>query len=166
MKQNEQIKRLKREMKDNSISIRKFLILYFGVDVKCADELSHRDVKELIPQTRRISYENLLDNKRKMYTGEIISVKDCFGEVIPYIKPNLEPIYSSVIVNCKKKCKDNLKFNDGLNTYELSILCKKYKLLKRFKDYRKAYKLLKSKKEKPRVQKIKKYILEDDEYEY
>ena len=52
MKQKDQLKALKKEMQDISISLRKFLILYYGLDIQFVDKLSHRDIKELIPDSK------------------------------------------------------------------------------------------------------------------
>jgi hypothetical protein len=157
MKQKEQLKALKKEMQDISISLKKFLILYYGLDIEYVDKLSHRDIKELIPDSKRISYEELLNRKKDLYTGNVVAVRDCFGDVVPYIKPNIEITHEPILIgNCKRKKEENLEIHINLSTYELSILCKKFKLSKQFGEYRKAYRALKSKKEV----KTKKFIKE------
>jgi len=99
---------LKKDLEKNCISLTKFLINYCGIysDDMHNIEISHSDIKELMPQLKRVSFESLLKNKNGFYTGNIIPVKDCCGNVVPYINPMLKVDELSQI-NCEKIKEEN-----------------------------------------------------------
>jgi len=143
---------LKKELEFSSISLQKFLINYCGIyNEKFHNiKISHKDIKELLPDLRRVSFESLLRDKTGIYTGDIIPVKDSFNNVVPYKNPML--VYDELIefdceTNKEEKAITMETINEDLSTYELSQLCKYFKTHNRMKEYRATYKILKKKKE-------------------
>lgn len=160
MKQKSELRNLQKFLKNNSISLKKFLIIYCNIDCDSLleIELSHKDIKILIPDLKRISFESLCNDVRLLYTGKVIAVEDSYGNIVPYVCPEQKDNSNPTIQSCKRNIFDeleNLIFNNNLNRYQLSILCKKLKENKKIRDYRIAKKLIKSKKDF----KTKKYII-------
>ena len=82
---------LKDLQKNNSISLKNFLISYCNIccDEVLKNEITHDDVKILFPFLKRVSYKYVEKNLKQIYTGEIILVKDKLGNVAPYVKPEI-----------------------------------------------------------------------------
>ena len=147
----EELKKLKKELENNCISLTKFLINYCGIyneeihNIK----ISHHDIKELLPEIKRVSFESLLVNKNSFYTGDIIPVKDCYGNVVPYVNPMLE-IDVAVEIDCEKveheHLLDDIIIDEDLSSYELVKLCRLFKEYNKKREYRIAHKLLKKEK--------------------
>ena len=147
----EELKKLKKELESRCISLTKFLINYCGIytDNIHNINISHYDVKELMPNLKRISFENLLKYKNGLYTGEFIPVKDYHGNIVPYINPMLD-IDISYEIDCeieKEKEIQPTPLTDDLRAYELAKLCKLFKEHNKKREYRAAQKLLKQKKD-------------------
>ena len=173
---SEEIKKLNKEMENMCISLKKFLILYCGIfneeihNIK----LSHQDIKELMPYIKRVSFEKILKNKTWLYSGDVIAVKDSYGNLAPYMNPMLEvsfPIEFDCEIAKEDKDIEDLLLDDNLNFYELRKLCKYYKEHNKLKEYRIAYRLLKEQKgsnkvlyKKKRDNLIMEGRLENDEY--
>ena len=147
MCQKKDIVELKRELYDMSISLEKFLIMYGLCDESILNaKMSHKDVKKIIPELKRISFEALPKYRIQLRIGEIIGVRDSYGQVLPYINPELLMTDINVLIDIKMDKYDveinNLIENENLNAYELEIACKKFKELKRYKEYKIAKRLL------------------------
>ncbi|MDO4962715.1 MAG: hypothetical protein Q4E75_01240, partial [bacterium] len=128
-------KNLGYDMKSKSISIKKFLRVYCGVEDYNIynSKLSHQDLKDLFPYLRRVSFNFLASEKEEMYLGSIISVIDSYGNIAPYVKPSilisdLGEIYED---DLNENLEDNLKdknaiediiLNENLSNYELCCL--------------------------------------------
>lgn len=159
-KKKQRIKKVKKELENNCIDLKSFLMCYCGIyneSIK-KEKISHKDMKILFPNLVRISFESLLEDKKNLYTGIIIAVKDSYGNVAPYINPDLQEIdYVTEVTDCEQdtitKEVEEIILNEDLSTYELSVLCKRFKDTNRTREFRIAYRLLKSKKDC----KIKKY---------
>ena len=90
MRQKNEIRKLRKELNENAIDIKKFLIKYdLFEDVVLDLKISHKDLKLLIPDLRTVSYERIIKDKKILYTGDVVCVRDSFGVVIPYISPSL-----------------------------------------------------------------------------
>lgn len=74
--------------KENSISLIKFLNIYYGID-KINSNIKHNDIKLLFPHIKRTSYKITDKNIEKYYDGKIIYVYDITGNCIPYVAPKL-----------------------------------------------------------------------------
>ena len=155
----QELKTLRKDLERNCISLTKFLVSYCGIynEEIYSAKISHHDVKELMPHIKRVSFDSLLENKDSFYTGDIIPVKDCHGNVVPYINPMLENDFQfDVICEIEKEAEfENIIITENMSKYELSELCKKYKEHNMQKEYRMAYRMLKTKKE-PKVKQYKK----------
>lgn len=147
----ENLKRLKKDLEKNCISLTKFLINYCGIYHKDIHDMkiSHQDVKELMPGLKRVSFESLLENKDSFYIGDIIPVRDSYGNIVPYENPMLE-FDDTLNIDCDIEEKndelENITISDNLNKHELVNLCRYFKKHNMKKEYRKAYKLLKEEK--------------------
>lgn len=152
------IKTLYNEMDFNCISIHKFLVLYCGIsgDKLKDKKISHEELKILLPHIKRTSFDQILNNKKLMYTGDIITVKDSFGQIIPYEKPIIEDkeMDFNYELDSKDKEIENIIIDEDLNKYELVNLCRYFKYLGRMKEYRVTHRLLKKLKD-PNVKKYK-----------
>lgn len=150
---NVELRSLMKELEGNSISVQKFLSIYCGISAEniLNVKISHADLKILMPQLKRVGFDSLLKDKTDLYVGNIIAVRDSYGNIAPYKSPEMELNYESYDV-CVESNKDKeikkIIVNEDLNTYELSQLCKKFKISGRMREFRIAYSILKTKKDK------------------
>lgn len=155
---SDELIKLKKELEKKCISLTKFLINYCGIynEEIYNIKISHQDIKELMPELKRVSFESLIGNKSSFYTGSIIPVKDCYGNVVPYVNPMLE-IEVIKEIDCEPIDDnfdlDNLDIDGELSKYDLVKLCRVLKEHNKYREYREAHKLLKNTKE----EKVKKY---------
>lgn len=154
---------LKKELEKKCISLTKFLINYCGIynDEIYNIKISHQDIKKLMPNLKRVSFESLLTNKKSFYIGDIIPVKDCYGNVVPYINPMIE--YSiATEIDCEvtehSQKIEEVTIDENLSNYELVKLCRILKEHHKNREYREAHRLLKKNKD----EKVKKYKKEKD----
>lgn len=148
-------KKVLNDLKDNnSISLRKFLMFYYGICDSniLSHNLTHKDIKVLFPDLKRVSFDYVLDNIKEIYTGSIIMVKDSIGNAVPYINPKLdicieEDIDIETIEETKNDSFEEIVNLENLNLYELVELAKKYKIDNRINDYRKVCRIIKKRKE-------------------
>ena len=146
----QELKKIKKMLESSYISLTKFLISYCGLynEKIHSAKISHQDVKELMPHIKRVSFENLLDNTNDFYMGKVIAVKDCHGNVVPYINPVLESDFQ-INFDCELEKEDvfeEISITDNMSQYELAELCKKFKEHNMQREYRCAYRKLKEKK--------------------
>lgn len=147
----QKLNKIYREMKENSIGLEKFLMSYYGISNNGLSELkmSHKDVKVLYPHIKRISFEQLMHNKEILYIGGVIPVKDSYGNIAPYLKPEIKDIEICTISggesNNEEPDFDTLIIDEEMKLYELANLCRALKN-RDIHSYRIAYKLLKTKK--------------------
>jgi len=139
---------------NNSISLRKFLMFYYGIcdSNTLSHNLTHKDVKILFPDLKRVSFDYVLDNIKEIYIGSIIMVKDYFGNCAPYINPKLDiciedDIDLEIIEEDKEDVFDKVVELENLNLYELVELAKKYKIDNRINDYRRVCRIIRRKKD-------------------
>ena len=113
-------------------------------------KISHQDIKELMPDLKRVSFESLLKDKTCIYNGDIIPVKDTFNNIVPYKNPMIEYEILSEF-NCEpEKEQDVIEYeviSEDLNMYELYQLCRYFKTHNKMLEYRATYKILKERKE-------------------
>lgn len=154
----ESLKILKKDLENNCISLTKFLINYCGIHNENIHniKITHDDIKKLIPELKRVSFDILLKNKNSFYVGAVIPVKDCCGNIVPYINPMLE--FADLLeLECdiveENDRLENITIDENLNKYELVNLCRYFKKHNMRKEYRKTYKLLKEAKK----DKVKQY---------
>lgn len=179
MKQKSEIRKYQSELKETSITLTKFLISYCGISESALrdSKITHKDVKELIPNLRRVSFDWLMDNRILVSMGSIIPVIDLTGNVVPYVRPYMKkenisrPTYE--VEDKFQEAIEDLVLNDNLEPYQISLLCNKYKVARRFKEYKFLNRLLKNKLreqgKKLKKYKVKKYELmvkESDNNEY
>lgn len=142
---------LKKLEKNNSISIRNFLISYCNIycEEVLKNEITHKDIRVLFPYLKRISFEYVEKNLKQVYTGQILLVKDKFGNIVPYAKPELME-YDDIDVDIELETEEEL-FEDvieleSLNYHELVLLSQKYKEMNRLKEYRVVIRMIKKQK--------------------
>ena len=144
--QKNQIKQLEKE--GMCISLKQFLISFCGISDESVKDIkmSHKDIKELMPDLKRISYEELLYDKSVLYYGEVILVKDSYGGFAPYVKPEIiesTPLSFDHEFSCNNKIESSEKPNRKETIYDLTILCNQLKKYRRYKDYKEACSKLK-----------------------
>ena len=141
---------MKNRNRQDSIGIRKFLKLYFGVTSNelLSSDITHKDLKFLFPDLKRLPFNYTYKNEDMINSGKIILVCDSFGTVIPYLSPQAEFDFEDEKNGNfeKEKIIEEAINLENLNLYKLSELCKKYKKEHRYKEFRIAYKILKEKK--------------------
>ncbi len=112
-------------MQLKSISLVKFLNLYLGITNEVLCHMTHNDIKVLLPNLKRCSYEYAYDNSALVLRGEIIIVSDAKGIIVPYFKPSGEMKLDEVTVFAQRAEKANkqevLDYNE-MNNYELKCL--------------------------------------------
>lgn len=148
-------KKILNNLKDNnSISLRKFLMFYCGISDNniLSHNLTHKDIKVLFPDLKRISFDYVLDNIKEIYIGSIIMVKDSIGNAVPYINPKLDIcIDDDFDIDMPDEDKDNTLEEiidlENLDLYELVELAKKYKTDNRITEYRKVCRLIRKRKD-------------------
>lgn len=179
MTQKKEIRKYEKELRETSITLTKFLISYCGISNERLKDtrISHKDVKQLMPSLKRVSFEWLMDNRILVDMGNIIPVVDFTGSIVPYIRPSMKKEYLiNPVNNSESKFQtaiEDLVLNDNLEPYQISLLCNKYKVARRFREYRILNRLLKNKLRQQRMSvkkyKVKKYELmvkesENNEY--
>lgn len=165
-------KNYRHDMKSNSISIKKFLRVYCGVEDYNIynSKLSHQDIKDLFPYLKRVSFNSVISEKEEMYLGSIISVVDSYGNIAPYIKPTtlISDLGELTLVDSDESKAENLKqtsaieeiiLSENLSNYELRCLKEKYKQLRDYNKYRIVIRLLRQKNATTNNYKIKKLVL-------
>ena len=177
---NNKDKRILRKLqKNNATTLKLFLIAYCGIQDGnlLSNKLSHKDIKQLFPNLKRVSFDYVLDNIDDIYTGNIILVQDSFEKVVPYKNPHIQ-IYEDINIEYVEEDIENSNDTfdtvlelENLNSYELSQLAKKYKESNRITEYRKVCRMIKKRKNngveeyhKKKEKIIMKGRIENDEY--
>ena len=151
---------MKNKSNKDSIGIKKFLKIYFGIidEVLLNSKITHKDLRILIPELKRLPYKYTFKNNEKILSGEIVLVCDDKGTIIPYLSPIPEfDINENYDFHTKKDNEELFEevINcEDFNTYQLSELCKKYKKDHRIREYRATYRVLKQKKQQKSKKKI------------
>ena len=140
---------LKEKLLNNSISLKKFLINYCGVPpyIIVDKKISHSDVKKLIPNIKRVRFDDLKYDNQKIYNGDIVIVEDSFGNLAPYCVVEINNFFGKnddYVKECdtldvKEKIVEKAFLNtdlDKISKYELVELCRYYKKHKRLCEYR------------------------------
>ena len=148
-------KKILNDLKDNnSISLRKFLMFYCGICESSiiSHNLTHKDIKTLFPDLKRVSFEYVIDNIKEVYIGMIIMVTDSIGNSVPYINPKLDIcIEDDIDIEITEEDKNDIFEEiinlENLNLYELVELAKKYKTDNRINEYRKVCRIIKKRKD-------------------
>ena len=150
------------KIENEVISLRKFLILYFGVNIELNEcKLAHRDIISLFPQLKTVDELEVQKNFDMILKGKILCVEDSYKEKLYYVKPN-EIIYDELsTIKISKDKNKNIIISDDMDLYEL---VKVYRELLRAnnKRYNEAHKLIK-KKRKEKIKSLKK--IEEDSYD-
>ena len=172
-------KKILNNLKDNnSISLRKFLMFYYGICDSniLSHNLTHKDIKILFPDLKRVSFDYVLENIKEIYVGSIIMVKDSIGNAVPYINPKLDIcIEDDIDIEITEEDEDNTFEEvidlENLHLYELVELAKKYKTDNRINEYRKVCRMIKKRKDngveeyhKKKEKILMKGRIENDEY--
>ena len=158
---NKKQKILELIQENNGISLKAFLVYYCGIgnQMILSKKISHRDIKCLMPNLKRVSFDYALKNLKEVYIGNIILVKDSYGHFAPYIKPNIidynddYKLYNEYDDNTNNK-EDNFEtiiLSEALNLYELKELKDKYKKLGRISEYRKVCRIIHKKKDELKI---------------
>jgi len=141
----------------NGISLKSFLVCYCGVrnQMILSKKISHRDIKCLMPNLKRVGFDHVLKNIKEVYIGNIILVRDSYCHYAPYLKPNIMEYnddyefyneYDDKTSNKDEKLGTAI-LSENLNLYELKQLKDKYKELGRISEYRKVCKIIRGKRE-------------------
>lgn len=148
---NNESRKIEKELKKISISLNKFLTLYCGISEESVvgRKMGHRDIKTLIPILKRTSLEAAYKNRNWLALGEVIIVVDSYGDVVPYIVPEIIlPEGCLNLENMQHSEKlENIILDENLSRYELVLLCRYYKKNNRIEEYWVATRLLKKKKD-------------------
>lgn len=165
------LRKIKREIikikKSNGINITKFLTKYLNIKNDKLNKvmISHDDVYMLFPNLERVSLDFALKNKELIYNGDILLIIDSYGNVEPYITPEIENqiLDNDVEIEIEDEHKDKIKnviLDENLSRYELALLCGYYKRKQDLAKYRIVRDLLKIKKDEKSVEKFKNKKLE------
>jgi len=74
---------------EESITVESFLVNYLGIrdNNTLSNQISHKDIKALIPHLVRPSFDYIIEFPDLVYNGEVILVEDSYGSVVPYFNP-------------------------------------------------------------------------------
>ena len=112
-------------MQLKSISLVKFLSLYLGITNEALSSMTHSDIKILLPDLKRCSYEYTYGNSALVLRGEIIIVSDAKGIIVPYYKPKEAMKLNEITIFAEKVKKvdrqEDLDYNE-MTDYELKCL--------------------------------------------
>lgn len=144
-------------MQLKSISLVKFLSLYLGITNEVLGNMTHNDIKILLPNLKRCSCEYAYDNSALILRGEIIIVSDAKGIIVPYFKPSEEMQLGEITVfaeTVKEVGKHEVLDYSEMNNYELRCLLNASK--NGYAVAKKAKEELKNRGAIPALQKVKK----------
>ena len=142
------------------ISVNAFLTKYCGIHDESILNMnfSSKDLKVLFPYLKNLSYDKVLENPKEVYTGNILLVKDCGGNVVPYFKPKII-MDECITLDIKIEDKEDIVITainlEKLTDYQLSLLAKRYKELNRITEYRKVCQMIIDRKNKSNIKKYK-----------
>lgn len=109
-----------------ALTLREFLIKYYGIDCEMVDKLTHKDLKEIIPEIKRYPMDLVDKNKGLIYRGEVIMVKDKNNYELAYVNPQRNGLVFSEIILLELGYNDDsskeyidLDTLDELSLYEL-----------------------------------------------
>lgn len=144
---NNKAKSLK-NYKELEITMAEFLYNYCC----CADQnffkTTHDDLKRLLPELQRVSFTTANSNSELLYTGELILIRDCKNNVVPYINP-FRNGYDNIVAIEEELTKQTVKKKDEkfdvkkISNYKLKVylrMCKnshnvgKYKVCRLLKQ--------------------------------
>lgn len=133
---------------DKPITLVRFLNTYLNIDNENLSKITHKDIKELMPNLKRCSFKYAIENKELVYSGHIILVKDRLNNVVPYIKPNI--ITTKFRNNVSMTIKENKVIKDiyEMSNNELYKVMVRTKSPKQLKELKKEIKNRKKMEEK------------------
>lgn len=168
-------RKLEKELESLCISLEKFLVYYCGINYELIKEIkiNHKDLKRIVPHLKTIKFELVAKNKKSVYNGNIIIVKDSYGQIAPYVKPEFQLEDTLLYEDCNEN-PSNIKNNifedviisEDLSLYELSKLSNYYKKTGDLARYRIVKNLIVEKKNKTKVYKKDKLNLKMEVREY
>ena len=111
------------------VSIAYFLYNYCGISDERAHKMTHSDLKKLMSNLQRVSFDDAIDNPHLVYAGDIVLIRDAKKNIVPYISPfkeieDFKSIYSPEGIAKKPKTNRRLTtFLDvaNLSNYELKL---------------------------------------------
>jgi len=110
-------------MKENIITLAKFISRYFAVRGSALKKLSHEDVKHLFPNLKRSTFSFIENHPLEVENGNVILVTDG-KKIIPYYVPSFDKMETEEIVievETKKEKKTIPNYSD-MKIYELKKL--------------------------------------------
>lgn len=126
-----------------ALSLKDFLIKYYGIDCRMVDKLTHKELKEIIPDIKRYPMDLVDKNKNLIYQGEVIMVKDKNNYTLAYVNPRRNGLIFDEIKLLEIEYKEepeesiNLDFLEELSLYELRECLIEAKKSHKEKEYRK-----------------------------
>lgn len=115
-------------MKDEVISLSKFLSRYAFIKGKELNKIKHKEVKFLFTFLKRATFDEIKKDKSLLYMGKVVLVDDG-DRVIPYYVPELtyeENTYNELYREEETyEIDDNVYDYSSLSEYELKCLLKK-----------------------------------------
>ena len=114
----------KKTNKDMIITMPEFLYNYLGIEDINIFEITHEDIKIILPDVKRSSFEEINKNYISIYNGDVILVKDKKGKTLPYYNPlrylDIEAIDMEIIARPTFDNEDSKQVDiESLTNYEL-----------------------------------------------
>ena len=144
-------------MKTNTIDMQKFLLCYLNISNENLKDITHKEVKTLMPYLKRCSFEYAEEHPELVEAGEIIYVNDRLHNIVPYLRPELmiKPESDEVVIDkIDKPIQDEFNL-DGKSVYELRELLHRTKRISQLKQIKKELELQGFKKQKSKKKKFK-----------
>lgn len=107
-------------MKNNTISLSKFLSRYGNLKGDVLNKITHDDVKILFPQFKRTTFEFIRNNQELLHKGEAFLVDDG-NRVIPYKVPILSRTQEKYIEVIREEDKPIIKEEIDYDYVSMSI---------------------------------------------
>ena len=82
-------------MKENEISLAKFLVRYEFITNSSLNKITHEDVKVLFPNLKRCSFDSVRKNPYLVMSGQVVLVNDG-RKTIPYYTPIIEDLNQEI----------------------------------------------------------------------
>ena len=122
-------------MKNNIMSLSKFLSRYGGLQGNSLTKVTHEEVKRLFPYLKRSSFEEIRSNPELLLTGQVLLISDG-KHTIPYYVPYVQE-EDIEYLDFNREDPEPLKIDDNVYDYaNMSVYELRCLLRRKFNSYR------------------------------
>ncbi len=122
-------------MKNNIMSLSKFLSRYGGLQGNSLTKVTHEEVKRLFPYLKRSSFDEIYQNPELISMGKVMLISDG-RNIIPYYVPTLKD-EDIELLDFNREDPEPLKIDDNVYDYaNMSVYELRCLLRRKFNSYR------------------------------